>query len=74
MARLRDVEYPTLDWVAWVNAQRSLEKLDCVPPAEFEEQFVGTQAAQTEPLAVNSPGLLKTRRGSGSRRPRKRTT
>lgn len=48
-----DVEYATLEWVAWFNTQRLLEPLGYLPPAEFEEQFVRAQAAQAEPLAVN---------------------
>ncbi len=39
------VEYATLEWVAWYNAQRLLEPLGYLPPAEYEEQFHRTQAA-----------------------------
>jgi transposase InsO family protein len=38
-----DVEYATLEWVAWFNQQRILEPLGYVPPAEFEEQFYRQQ-------------------------------
>ncbi len=41
-----DVEYATLEWVAWCNQQRLLEPLGYVPPAEFEEQFFRTHAAE----------------------------
>ena len=34
-----DVEYATLEWVAWYNAQRLMEPLGYVPPAEYEEQY-----------------------------------
>ena len=33
-----DVEYATLEWVAWFNTTRLLEPLGYVPPAEFEAQ------------------------------------
>jgi len=41
-----DVEYATLEWVAWFNTRRLLEPLGYVPPAEYEEQFHRTQTAQ----------------------------
>ena len=47
-----DVEYATLEWVAWFNTQRILEPLGYVSPAEFEEQYYRTQAAPAERLAV----------------------
>lgn len=47
-----DVEFATLEWVAWFNTQRILEPLGYVSPAEFEEQFHGTQAAPAERLSV----------------------
>src|SRR5204863_7418495 len=34
-----DVELATLTWVAWYNADRLLEPLGYVPPAEFEQAF-----------------------------------
>jgi len=42
---LDDVEYATLEWVAWFNTQRLLEPLGYLPPAEYEEQFHRTQIA-----------------------------
>ena len=48
-----DVEYATLEWVAWYNTQRIMEPLGYVSPAEFEEQFYRTQAAPAERLALN---------------------
>lgn len=48
-----DVEYATLEWVAWFNQQRLLGPLGYLPPAEFEEQFYRAQAAQTALVALN---------------------
>ena len=42
---LEDVEFPTLEWVAWYNHQRLLEPLGYVPPAEFEQAYHDRQAA-----------------------------
>ncbi len=33
------VEFATLDWVDWFNHRRLLERLDYVPPAEFEAAY-----------------------------------
>jgi transposase InsO family protein len=44
---LDDVEYATLEWVAWYNTQRLLEPLGYRPPAEYEAEFHGTQTAHT---------------------------
>ena len=41
---VEDVEYATLEWVAWYNSQRLMEPLGYVPPAEYEEQYHRTQA------------------------------
>jgi transposase InsO family protein len=43
---LEAVEFATLEWVAWFNAQRLLEPIGYVPPAEYEEQFHRTQTPQ----------------------------
>ena len=37
--RLDDVEYATLEWVAWFNTCRLMEPLGYVPPAEYEDKF-----------------------------------
>ena len=42
---LDDVEYATLEWVAWYNSQRLMGPLGHVPPAEYEEQY---HRAQTD--------------------------
>ena len=60
-----DVEYATLEWVAWFNTQRLLVPVGYVPPAEFEEQYYRIQAAPAKRLALNEPSLLRTRGGSG---------
>jgi len=48
-----DVEYATLEWVAWFNQQRLLEPLGYVPPAEFEEKFFSTHVADVGVGALN---------------------
>lgn len=42
---LDDVEYATLEWVAWFNTSRLLEPLGYLPPAEYERQFEQLAAA-----------------------------
>ena len=63
---MEDVEYATLEWVAWLTTQRSLEPLGSLPPAEFEEQYHRTHATQAECLSVNLPSLRKIRGGSAA--------
>lgn len=41
---LEDVEFATLEWVAWYNGSRLLEPLGYVPPAEFEKAYHDRQA------------------------------
>lgn len=41
---LEDVEFATLEWVAWYNGSRLLEPLGYVPPAEFEQAYHDRQA------------------------------
>jgi transposase InsO family protein len=48
---LEDVEFATLEWVAWYNRRRLLEPLGYIPPAEFDQAFHDRQAAPAE-LAV----------------------
>lgn len=45
---LEDVEFATLEWVAWYNVHRLLEPLGYVPPAEFEEAYYDRQTAPVE--------------------------
>ena len=47
-----DVEFATLEWVAWFNQQRLLAPLGYVPPAVFEEQFHRAQPAHTAAVAL----------------------
>jgi transposase InsO family protein len=49
---LDDVEYATLEWVAWFNTQRLLEPLGYLPPAEYEEQYHRTSVAQATEVAL----------------------
>jgi transposase InsO family protein len=49
---LDDVEYATLEWVAWFNTQRLLEPLGYRPPAEYEEQYHHASAAQATEVAL----------------------
>src|SRR6516165_3448650 len=42
---LEDVEFATLEWVAWYNGRRLLEPLGYVPPAEFEQAYHDRQTA-----------------------------
>lgn len=44
---LEDVEYATLEWVAWYNTQRLLAPLGYVPPTEYEEQYHRATADQS---------------------------
>ncbi|HTK48261.1 MAG TPA: IS3 family transposase [Gemmatimonadaceae bacterium] len=49
---LDDVEYATLEWVAWFNTCRLLEPLGYLPPAEYE-----AQSAALHPTPVGSGAL-----------------
>jgi transposase InsO family protein len=50
---LDDVEWATLEWVAWWNTQRLLEPLGYLPPAEYERQYAELQRAPTAAGALN---------------------
>ncbi len=50
---LDDVEYATLEWVAWFNTCRLLEPLGYLPPAEYEAQFHESKAAPATAGALN---------------------
>ena len=43
-----DVEYATLEWVAWFNTTRLLEPLGYLPPAEFEAQYYAARSDSAE--------------------------
>jgi putative transposase len=42
---LEDVEFATLEWVAWFNHRRLLEAIGYVPPVEHEEAYYRRQEA-----------------------------
>jgi putative transposase len=42
---LEDIEFATLEWVAWYNGSRLLESLGYVPQAEFEKAYHDRHAA-----------------------------
>ena len=42
---LEDVEFATLEWVAWYNGSRLVAPLGYVSPAEFEQAYHDRQAA-----------------------------
>jgi putative transposase len=43
-----EVEFATLEWVAWYNTRRLLEPLGYVPPDEFERAYYNRQPASAE--------------------------
>jgi transposase InsO family protein len=45
---IEDVEFATLEWVAWFNSKRLLEPLGYVPPIEFEEAYYRQQGVAPE--------------------------
>jgi transposase InsO family protein len=49
---VEDVEFATLEWVAWYNTSRLLEPIGYVPPAEFEEAHYRCQTAPAELAAL----------------------
>jgi putative transposase len=48
---VEDVEFATLEWVAWYNTRRLLEPLGYVSPDEFERAYCNRQTAAAE-LAI----------------------
>src|SRR5206468_6643832 len=48
---VEEVEFATLEWVAWYNTRRLLEPLGYVPPDEFERAYYRRQAAASAELA-----------------------
>jgi transposase InsO family protein len=45
---VEDVEFATLEWVAWYNTRRLLEPLGYVSPDEFERAYYNRQTADAE--------------------------
>jgi putative transposase len=52
---IEDVEFATLNWVAWYNGSRLLEPLGYVPPSEFEEAFYRRRGDPAENGFHNRP-------------------
>lgn len=50
---LEDVEFATLEWVAWFNTCRLMEPLGYLPPAEYEAQFDRLRTAPAMAGALN---------------------
>jgi len=46
---LEDVEYATLEWVAWYNTPRLMRPLGDLPPAECEAQYQQTEVTSVAP-------------------------
>jgi len=49
---LEDVEFATLEWVAWYNSHRLLEPIGYVPPVEHEEAYYCRQQTPAELAGV----------------------
>ncbi len=45
---VEEVEFATLEWVAWYNTRRLLEPLGYVPPDEFERAYYNGQTASAD--------------------------
>jgi transposase InsO family protein len=45
---VEDVEFATLEWVAWYNTRRLLEPLGYASPDEFERAYCNRQTASAE--------------------------
>ena len=50
---LEDVEFATLEWVAWFNASRLLEPIGYVPPAEYEAAYYNDQEEPARVVGLN---------------------
>ena len=50
---LEDVEFATLDWVAWYNNQRLLEPIGYIPPVEYEQMYYQDQTTPAVMAGVN---------------------
>jgi len=50
---VEDVEFATLEWVAWYNDARLLAPLGYVPPAEFEQAYYDRQTALDSVAVLN---------------------
>ena len=61
---LEDVEFATLEWVAWFNHRRLLQPIGYVPPVEHEQALHNCHKAPAELTALKQTGLRKARRVS----------
>jgi putative transposase len=50
---LEDVEFATLEWVAWYNGSRLFAPLGYMSPAEFEQAYHDRQTAPAELVVLN---------------------
>ena len=53
MEKSDEVEYATLDWVAWYNNKRLLEPIGYVPPVEYEQMYHQEKTATAAGAGVN---------------------
>jgi hypothetical protein len=60
----RELQFATLEWVAWFNHRRLLEPIGYVPPVEHEEAYYRHQQAPAELATLTLRALRRTRRGS----------
>ena len=54
-----DVEFATLEWVAWYNGSRLLEPLGYVQPAEFEKAYHDRHATPVSMAFLTNQGFGK---------------
>jgi transposase InsO family protein len=62
---VEDVEFATLEWVAWFNTRRLLGPIGYRTPAEHEAAFYQLQTASQGLEVLTQPSLRKIRGGSG---------
>ena len=50
---LEEVEFATLEWVAWFNDERLHSSIGYVPPAEFEAKYFAAMESSTMVAGLN---------------------
>ena len=50
---VEEVEFATLEWVAWFNERRLLSSIGDIPPAEFEAMYYANQQSSTMQAGLN---------------------
>jgi len=50
---VEEVEFATLEWVAWFNERRLLSSIGDIPPAEFEAMYYANQQSSTIEAGLN---------------------